>query len=277
MTKLYRGKALTIADAHAHIYPGKIAEKATASVGAFYGIGMKQIGYPHSLVESGDKIGVSRYLVCSVATKPEQVCSINNFIHEKCLKYPQFVGFATMHPLQTDWEREIERICTLNLRGVKFHPDFQGFNIDDDRMAPIYRKLAQCGLPVLLHMGDDRYDFSAPQRLYNMMQKTPDLLCIAAHFGGYQRWSEAARYLLDGNLRFDTSSSLWRLSKDEAVGLIHHFGADKLMFGTDFPMWSHEEELERFLALDLTDAENDLILHQNFDNLFAGNAASAKC
>lgn len=267
MTKIYRGHPLIIHDAHTHIYPAKIAEKASASVGSFYGIPVQQAGFPHALVESGDKIGVSRYLVCSVATKPEQVASINHFIHEQCLEYPQFIGFAALHPQQTDWEAEVERILELGLCGVKLHPDFQAFNIDDEHMLPVYRKLAACGLPVLFHMGDDRYDFSSPERLWRVMQAVPDLLCLAAHFGGYQRWSEAARYLLDGNVFFDTSSSLWRLSGDEAVGLIHHFGADRLMFGTDFPMWNHEDELERFLALGLTDEENDLILHQNFERI----------
>ncbi|WP_312642671.1 amidohydrolase family protein [Hydrogenoanaerobacterium sp.] len=268
MQIIHNGRILKITDAHTHIYPGKIAEKATASVGQFYGIGIERIGFPHALVQSGGKIGVAKYLVCSVATKPEQVRSINDFIFEKCQKYPQFLGFGALHPQQTDWEQEIERVCQMGLRGAKLHPDFQKFNIDDPRMIPVYRKIRDAGLPILFHMGDDRYDFSAPQRLCNVMQQLPDLVCIAAHFGGYQRWSDAAKYLLCDNVYFDTSSSLWKLTPDEAVGLIHHFGAAKLLFGTDFPMWDHATELDRFLKLNLTDKENDQILYQNFERLF---------
>jgi len=261
-------RKLKIADVHTHIYPGKIAEKATASVGQFYNIGMNRIGFPHTLVESGEKIGVSKYLVCSVATKPEQSHSINDFIFDKCKKYPQFLGLGALHPEQTDWENEIERIVEMGLRGVKYHPDFQKFNIDDPNMIPVYRKIRDAGLIILFHMGDDRYDFSAPQRLYNVMQQIPDLVCIAAHFGGYQRWSDAAKYLLCDNIHFDTSSSLWKLTPDEAAGLIHHFGADNVLFGTDFPMWDHEQELNRFLKLNLADEENDKILYRNFERLF---------
>ncbi|MEG0272248.1 MAG: amidohydrolase family protein [Hydrogenoanaerobacterium sp.] len=261
-------KMYKIADAHTHIYPGKIAEKATENVGSFYGVPMKNIGYPHSLLESGSKINVLKYLVCSVATTPRQVSSINNFIVEKCKKYERFMGFATLHPLQEDWESELERIVQLGLRGVKFHPDFQHFNIDDSTMLPVYKKISQAKLPILFHIGDERYDFSSPKRLYNVLQKLPELTCIAAHFGGYCRWEDAARYLLCDNLYFDTSSSLWKLTNDEATGLIHHFGAEKFMFGTDYPMWSHAEELERFLKLKLSDAENERILHGTFEELF---------
>ncbi|WP_249281990.1 amidohydrolase family protein [Ligaoa zhengdingensis] len=268
MQMRHNGRVLTIADAHAHIYPGKIAEKATASVGDFYHIGMNRIGYPHTLLESGTQAGIGRFLVCSVATKPEQARSINDFIAQKCGQYPQFLGLAALHPAQTDWAEEIDRAISLGLRGFKFHPDFQRFNIDDDSMLPLYRKVRETGLPILFHMGDDRYDYSAPQRLAHVLEEVPGLCCIAAHFGGYQRWSDAAKYLVGEQLYFDTSSSLWRLTPEEAVGLIHHFGADHMMFGTDFPMWEPRVELERFLALDLTEQEQDKILYQNFERLF---------
>lgn len=165
-------------------------------------------------------------------------------------------------------EREIEHARALGLCGVKYHPDFQTFNIDDPKMIPVYRRLMEYGMPVLFHMGDERYDYSAPRRLYNVMQQLPELTCIAAHFGGYQRWSEAASCLLEGNIWFDTSSTLWKLEPDRARGLIHHYGADRMLFGTDFPMWDPAEEIDRFLALGLTDEENDRILYQNFERLF---------
>lgn len=261
-------KKYKIADAHTHIYPGKIAEKATENVGKFYGIEMSNIGYPHSLIESGAKIGVLKYLVCSVATTPRQVGSINDFIAEKCAQYESFMGFATLHPAQEDWENEIERVAGLGLRGVKFHPDFQTFNIDDPAMLPVYRKIAAAKLPVLFHMGDDRYDYSAPHRLYNVTQQIPELTCIAAHFGGYRKWDEAEKYLLDTRVYFDTSSTLWTLAPDVAAELVRRYGASRMMFGTDYPMWSHEEELARFLNLGLAEEENERILHGTFEELF---------
>jgi uncharacterized protein len=53
------------------------------------------------------------------------------------------------------------------------------------------------------------------------------------------------------------------LHKDKVTEMIKAHGADKVLFGTDYPMWSHEEELERFYSLGLTDEERELILWKN--------------
>ena len=52
----------------------------------------------------------------------------------------------------------------LGLRGIKIHPDFQKLAIDDESAIDTYKAIARRGLPVLFHMGDNRYDFSSPER-----------------------------------------------------------------------------------------------------------------
>ena len=261
----YHGK---IADAHTHIFPAKIAEKATASISKFYNVPMQFIGLSSHLLESDSRIGVGKYLVCSTATRPDQVRSINDFIAGECAREPRFLGFATLHPRMEGWEAELDRVLELGLHGVKLHPDFQDFCIDDPACIPLYRRIAQSGLPVLFHMGDARYDRSAPFRLRNAADAVPDLRCIAAHFGGYQRWQEAMDCLYEGNIQFDTCSSLFQLSPEYAVEMIRHMGPERFFFGTDFPMWDHVLELERFLNLGLTDRENEMILYRNFETFF---------
>lgn len=259
-----------IIDAHAHIFPGKIAQRASESIREFYHLNMGFAGYPHTLVERGSKIGVYKYLVCSTATKPEQVFSINNFIAEKCKKYPEFFGFGSLHPRmeKRQFVAEIERIKQLGLHGIKLHSDFQQFNIDDPEMVPVYRLAAKAGLPILFHMGDSRYDYSAPHRLARAATEVPELICIAAHYGGYERWDEAYQYLKLPNVYFDTSSSLFKLSKSDALALMEHMGIERFFFGTDFPMWEHETELERFLSLGLCEEDNEKVLHGNFERVF---------
>lgn len=265
-----KSRALKIIDAHAHIFPQKIAEKATKSIGSFYGIEMMHGGTSELLLESGSRIGVSKYLVCSSATKPEQVEMINDFISGQCSRNDCFFGFGTMHPAYHDIKGELARMHRLGLHGVKLHPDFQSFNIDDLDILPMYRAIQDAGFPILFHTGDQRREYSAPHRLRNIAVRFPELVCIGAHFGGYSQWSEAAMTLQGlPNVYFDTSSTLFALSPDRAVGLIHHFGAERFMFGTDFPMWDHEGELDRFLKLNLTAREQDLILHDNFISLFS--------
>lgn len=255
-----------IIDVHAHIFPDKTAEKAVASIGDYYRLPMAGLGTVRDLINSGSKIGVSKYVVNSSAVRPDLVVTINNYIAGETRINSNLVGFGTLHPDYSDIEAEFERILGLGLKGIKLHPDFQNFNIDDDKMFKIY-KIAEGKIPLLIHMGDANKDSSSPKRLRFILDKFPGLIVIAAHFGGYRMWKESQEYLIDSNVYFDTSSSLSFLSKKEAYSIINKRGVDMILFGSDYPMWSHQKELDILLSLGLSDKELDKILYQNAENL----------
>ena len=260
---------MEIIDAHAHIYPEKIAEKATVAIGDFYNIKMEMsAGTTLNLIKDGSKAGITRYVVHSCATKASQVRSINEFIKSEIDAHSEFIGFMTLHQDLTEEEIEFEvDWCIKNgFKGVKLHPDFQKFYIDDERVEKIYKVLSD-KLPILFHIGDDRYDFSEPMRLVKMAKKYPNVNFIAAHFGGYRKWDNASIYLGLDNVYFDTSSSLSFISSEKAKEIISLLGAEKFFFGTDFPMWDATGELERFYAIGLSDEENEKILSKNIKKL----------
>ena len=276
MPVTHQGVSYFAADAHAHIYPAKIAEKATAAVGDFYGLSMSHVGLPEVLDQTGQKAGLDRFLVCSVATKVEQVRSINCFIQRACRLFPRFLGLGAWHPDVADLEGELEDLEARGLRGVKLHPDFQEFCIVDPKMLPFYRAAAQRRLPVLFHTGDARRDFSSPRRLARVLDQVPDLICIAAHLGGYTQWAEARECLCHPNVYVDTSSSLGFLSREEALESIEHFGRGRVLFGTDFPMWRAEKELNAFFGLGLEEPVNRAVLYGNFARLFGLDGRSRR-
>ena len=259
-------KRYRIIDAHCHIYPAKIAAKAVTAIGNFYGIDMSEDGTADSLVKEGGAISVEKYVVHSTATTVHQVRSINDYIYGEMQEHPEFIGFMTLHNEMTEEAiaEEVELAISRGMKGVKLHPDFQKFNIDD--AENIYRVTAG-KLPVLLHMGDKRYDFSSPARLCKMAEKYPEQTFIGAHFGGYSVWDKVECLKDLPNVYFDTSSSLYFLDKGRASDFIHRFGHERYFFGTDFPMWKHAEELKRFLALDLTEEEREDILYNNVAKL----------
>lgn len=265
---MFTPQDLIITDAHTHIFPPKIAAKAVDAIGQFYDIPMCHPGSPQALLESGRRIGVRKYLVCSTATHPGQVASINDFIRQSCSENQEFLGFGTLHPGYEDIPGEARRIREMGLRGVKLHPDFQRFAIDDPAAFPIYESCQELGLPILFHTGDARYDWSAPARMEAVAKRYPGLTCIAAHFGGYSHWQDVERYRDLPNIWFDTSSSLFCLPRERALALIRLLGHRRFLFGTDFPMWDHGEELDRFLSLDLPEEIRDDILYRNFQRLF---------
>ncbi len=254
-----------IIDAHAHIFPEKIAAKAAVGIGDFYDIPMDNDGTLPTLLRLCDEAGIDRCIVQSVATVPQQVQSINNFIAESVQQHPdRLTGFGALHPDYEDIEGEVQRIIDLGLKGIKLHPDFQRFQIDEDRVLPIYEAASRAGLPVLIHAGDHRYDFSGPKRLYNIVKRFPEMTVIGAHFAGWSQWEEAeGLYENFSNLYVDLSSSLYDMTPERAAELIHVFGTDRVMFGTDYPMWTAVDELQRFAKVPLTDGERELILYKN--------------
>lgn len=254
-----------IIDAHAHIYPQKIAEKATAAIGAFYDIKMQMpSGIPERLIEEGSAAGVSKFIVHSVATKAEQVKSINDFIIKEISEHKEFIGFMTLHEdlSEEEIDEEINRCVAAGIKGIKLHPDFQKFNIDGENAEKIYRVTGK-RLPILFHTGDNRYDYSNPARLMRVAKNHPEMRFIGAHFGGYRKWDELDGYKKLDNVFFDTSSSLPFISEKLAKKLIDEFGAERFFFGTDFPMWDAKGEIERFMSIPLTSAERDKIFYKN--------------
>ncbi|MGI6050282.1 MAG: amidohydrolase family protein [Acetivibrionales bacterium] len=260
-------KKYKIFDIHTHIFPDNIAKKAVESIGRYYNIDMWENGTVDALLESGRQIGVDRYLVHSSATHSGQVKAINDYIAGVINSHSNMIGFGTLHLDFEDVEAEIERIISLGLRGIKLHPEFQHFVIDEPAMMPIYKAI-EGKLPLLIHMGDQNQDSSSPIRLARVLDKFPGLVVIAAHFGGYRMWEDSRKYLFGSNIFMDTSSSLPFLEPAVAVDMIRSHGIEKFMFGSDYPMWRHSDELDRFLKLDLSEAEREAILYNNAANLF---------
>ena len=259
-----------IIDSHCHIYPEKIAERAVESIGKFYDIPMCSGGTVSDVIKKAKEAGITHSIVFSVATKVAQVKSINEFIAGEVAKSGGFMtGLGTLHPDSEDIKGDIEYLEELGLKGVKLHPDIQGFKIDDYRCLRIYELCEKKGLPVLLHTGDFRYDFSNPNRVKPIITTYTDLIVIGAHFGGWSIWEEAAKELHGyKNFYVDCSSSFYGLTPQKATELIKLYTADKVMFATDYPMWIPKKEVEFFDSLDLNEEEKELILHKNAEKVF---------
>jgi predicted TIM-barrel fold metal-dependent hydrolase len=70
------------------------------------------------------------------------------------------------------------------------------------------------------------------------------------------------------NFYVDCSSSFPYLKPETALSVIRKYGADKVLFGTDYPMWDAESELKYFLNLPLEKNEINDILNMNAKRLF---------
>ena len=189
-----------------------------------------------------------------------QVRSVNDWIISN--SGGMMIGFGTIHPDYDDPEAEIERLIEAGLKGIKLHPDFQGFDADSPMMDRIYRCIG-ARLPVLMHAGDEKLDHASPGRIAHVMEKFPELRIIAAHLGGHQKWEEAEEFLIGRNLWLDTSSAIAFMEPGRAVDIIRKHGVDRVLFGTDYPITYHDRELSIFNRLDLSKEEKESILWKN--------------
>jgi predicted TIM-barrel fold metal-dependent hydrolase len=264
------GGDMRIADVHAHIFPDKLAEKAAVSIGDFYEVESENVAYTNRLLQLEKEAGIGTVLVCNSAVNAHQAPGINAFMHTVLEENPGVMAMGSLFPGMEDWQGELERICQLGLVGIKIHSDFQHVDIDEPAAVEMYRAIAKKGLPVLFHMGDWRYDHSSPKRLVSLKRQVPDLIAIAAHFGGYRRWHEAIECPKMEGIWFDTSSTLSYIDMDMARRMLDRFGTESFLFGTDFPMWTPKTELNKFLdaPLGLSQKEKEAILYDNFARLF---------
>lgn len=253
-----------IIDCHTHVFPENIAAKAVAQIGNHYGITMHGTGLMEDLIKSADQNSINQVVIHATATRPHQVVSVNQWIAQQTSE--RVIGFGTLHPDFQNIEAEFERIIESGLKGIKLHPDFQGFYADDPKMDRIYKAIGN-KLPILMHAGDENQDHSSPVRIARVLERFPDLTVIAAHLGGHRKWQEATENLIGKNLYIDTSSALWFMEPDEALTLIRSHGTKRVLFGTDYPIVYHHMELELFHKLGLTQEEKADILYNNAASL----------
>ena len=271
---------MKIIDSHVHLFPEKIAAAAVKATGEFYaGARADYVSVPdhieplpgtaEDLLERNARAGVARSVVFSTATRPHQVESVNTFIAALCAEHPEFIGVGTMHVDYPDFDRELLRIRELGLRGVKLHPDIQRFDLDDERLLPMYDRMRAEGLFLIAHTGDYRYGYSSPRRMARLAKLFPEMRFIGAHFGGWSQWEEARETLCLPNVYVDTSSTIGYGGAAAARLAFAAFDPAHIFFGSDYPMCDPGEELERLRSLGLPEDILENVLGKNLERFLA--------
>ena len=218
---------------------------------------------------------MEKCVVLCAATAPAQVIPANNYAITLQKEHAdRVIAFGTVHPGYENWEAELKRIKAAGIRGIKLHPDFQSFWLDDPRLLPIF-EAAQKDFVFEIHIGDrttPAQNPSCPYKLAAILRQFPGMRVIAAHFGGYRMWAHALDALAGNrfeNLWFDTSSTTPFATPLLAKKILGAVPRDRILFGTDWPLYDPVEERQRLQRLaSLKDAERETIM---------SNATSLRC
>ncbi|MBQ9405120.1 MAG: amidohydrolase family protein [Desulfovibrio sp.] len=254
-------------DIHTHAFHPKIAHKAVEHLNIYYNVHCSGDGTITHLLQREGMAGIQKCVVLCAATAPAQVIPANNYAIRLQKDHPDaVVAFGTMHPGYADWERELDRLRRAGLRGIKLHPDFQGFWLNDPRLLPIF-EAAQNDFLFEIHIGDrsaPEKNPSCPYKLAAILDAFPQLKVIAAHFGGYRMWAHALAIFAGhwrDNLWMDTSSTTPFATGRLMRTLLGAFPRERLLFGTDWPMHDPVEEVSRLQSLGaLRDAELEALM-----------------
>ena len=244
---------MKIIDFHTHAFPDDLASRAVPLIAEKTGVPAFLDGKVSSLLRSMDQAGIERSVVCSIATKPAQFQKIMDWSRK--VQSPRLVLLPSVHPAAPDVLAQIRMIHAEGFLGIKIHPYYQEFYLDEPRMDPIYECIRECGLMVFCHTGFDiafpRERRADPERISKVVAKFPGLNFVATHLGAWENWDEVEHWLIGKPIMLEISFSIPYCGADCARRLLMAHPADCILFGTDSPWAGQAEEIARVKALAL--------------------------
>ncbi|WP_303836865.1 amidohydrolase family protein [Ruminococcus flavefaciens] len=258
-------------DFHTHAFTDELAKRAVSGLALTSGIEPATDGTVSGLRRKLEENGIDRGMMLPVATKPSQQEAINNWAASVMRDGLYCCG--TVHPDAENTVAEVERIKALGLYGVKFHSEYQNFRPDEERMFPIYEKIAELGLIAVFHGGWDPYSKdeikATPQSFAAVAGTFPKLKIVSAHLGGLNLWDDIEKYTAGRfhNLWFDVSVISRFISDEQLLRIIKKQGAERVLFGSDCPWDEPANEIDMINRLSLTDEEKELIFFRSAEKL----------
>lgn len=256
-------------DFHTHIFPDHVAAKAMAALGETYGARPDGDATVAGLLAAMDEAGVERAVLCPVATRPEQVSSINRWITSQ--DRDRFLPFGALHP---DYAKNAEELAFLRdqgVRGIKLQPHFQSFRLEDPATLRLFELLQD--FVVLLHAGQEIKPIpdvpTTPERLRALHDRFPRQRLVLAHLGGYRQWEEAESLLIGQDVYLDLAYTFGKLADAEIARLLAAHGPERILFASDYPWQRPLEALTGLRRLALPPEVEQQILGGNAERLLA--------
>lgn len=253
-----------IIDCHMHVWPDHIADAMQQQRPS--GMPLRFNGKLSGLLQTMDAAGIDKGLALGVGIKASVVTRTNEFIGT--VPRDRLIPMGTVHP-DLSVEENIKSLRDNGIVGVKLHPLFQDLSFDDPRVLDILAALSEQGMPVVAHVGAGESavanERGTPAKLRVIADRLPDLRLIACHYGGYHRLDEAEDHVVGSRVTLETSwpPTMAELDRDRIVSLIRRHGADRVVFGSDWPMTDPAAEIAAIRNLGLSLEEEQGILGRN--------------
>jgi predicted TIM-barrel fold metal-dependent hydrolase len=171
-----------------------------------------------------------------------------------------------VHPQNNNYKSELTRLKDAGVVGVKLHPCYQGFVIDDPEAFPMYEEIVRAGMICVFHAGFDPVDttrsFSTPRACLKVHRIFPEMKMVLAHMGGAKEVEDAEKYLWGEDIYIDIAVMAGYAKDEEILRFLKKHRTDRILYGSDFP-WHDAEELEFLDAMPMDGALKEKILGLN--------------
>ncbi len=232
-----------IIDFHTHAFPDSIAEKAIPTLERAGKITAHTKGSRDSLLASMDRAGIERSVICSIATRPEQFDAILDW--SRTIRSDRLIPLPSIHPDDPYCVEQVYRVRDAGFSGIKMHPYYQDFFLNEPRLDPLYEALGDTGLLFVVHCGFDiaypRIRCADPAAILALQKRFPELRLIATHFGGWELWDEVEEILIGKEIYMEISFALQYLRQEQLLRMLNNHPPGFLLFGSDSP-WTDQKE-----------------------------------
>ncbi|MBW2484642.1 MAG: amidohydrolase family protein [Deltaproteobacteria bacterium] len=254
-----------IIDFHAHAFPDEVAASAIPYLEEEGDVTAIHDGRVTSLLNNMDMHGVEKSVICSIATRPSQFDAILSW--SKQIRSERIIPFPSFHPDDPDTLEHIGKIRKEGFKGIKMHPYYQQFFLDDKKLYPAYEKISDLGLILIMHTGFDiafpRIRRCDPRQILDVLTDFPKLKMVTTHLGAWQQWDEVEDLLAGRKIYMDISYTLDQINPQTARRIILKHPGEYILFATDSP-WSGPYETYQYLkALKIGSEREELILKKN--------------
>ncbi len=261
---------MTYIDFHTHAFADSIAARAIEKLSAVSHFTPYSDGTVKGLQKVLAEDGITKAVMLPIATKPSQQHTINDI--SIALNSDGFICFGSIHPESTDWQEELIRLKYHGIKGIKLHPDYQGFFVDDEKLDKIYSFCEEQGIIIVLHAGFDPLSpeliHCRPQASAKTAKRFPKLKLVLAHLGGMNIFEESLEYLAGiRNVWLDTAFLAGRIENSLLEAVIMKHGADRILLGSDMPWQRPKDSIKQISSLNISDEEKELIFHKTAENL----------
>jgi predicted TIM-barrel fold metal-dependent hydrolase len=275
--------AISVVDAHTHIFPPELARdrgghlKRDVWFESLYQNPKALIVTAEELIASMDAAGIERSVACGFPWSDPGLCREHNaYLADAARRFPNRISWlGIVAPGSPSLAEEARWCFEQGASGLgELNADAQGFDFRDvASLAALAEIAVAAGRPIMTHASEPvghvypGKGAATPDKLLAFLAEFPQVRLVAAHWGGglpfYELMPEVAE--IARRVVYDTAASTYLYRFQVFRSVLDIIGSERVLFASDYPVLKQRRFVERTLATEWRSEEERAAV-------FGGNA-----